>query len=654
MKPRDPSTPRSAPAVGRTQPDVPARPVDVVIAVVLAGAALAGLLGLGASPAIARFALEATLAVVMVVWACDRRRSPTALLLPLAIFGLVWLQLVPLPDSLLVRMAPISGGAWKVAHEGVPGAWGRISIDPAATATAARRLLLGVGCFLVVRDIAASAGIRRWLAAALAFAAALIWGLGVAFPRDGHEELLLGIVDLSGPLFFWASSLLAPVETAGVANLGLVTVGRWRYPVTDGLVGDGFGSFISSNQFAGAMCLTLPLLLAAWLWIVRDRLPAWIGVVGAVVIGAAAAWTVGVRADSRAGGAAIVVGCIAFLALTARERWWRLTLAGVVGLTATVLAALAAAALGLMPGFVTLVPEHLRPTLARLLADNRSLGIRVGLRMVRASPVAGTGLDSYAEVFSRFQPGEGTMFYAHNDYVQWIAETGLIGGVLAAACGFFVVRRGSAWLQTRHGVERILAAGVAAAAIGFASHEVFEWNMHLPAIALVAAIVAGMAAPAACGAATTGSSFAWLRIPAAIAVVAAVVATTGFLFRDMMTERAAKHVRTALLADRIALQDPKRPPPPRADLEAAIAAAGAQAARWDPANADLPLLLGQAHLHLAARAAGAIDRDAQERAAAEWFTKARRRRAICFGLPEPVAPPAKPPVPVTASRPPGP
>jgi hypothetical protein len=274
--------------------------------------------------------------------------------------------------------------------------------------------------------------------------------------------------------------------------------------------------------------------------------------------------------------------------------------------------------------------------------------------MVRASPVAGTGLDSYAEVFSRFQPGEGTMFYAHNDYVQWIAETGLIGGVLAAACGFFVVRRGSAWLQTRHGVERILAAGVAAAAIGFASHEVFEWNMHLPAIALVAAIVAGMAAPAACGAATTGSSFAWLRIPAAIAVVAAVVATTGFLFRDMMTERAAKHMRTALLADRIALQDPKRPPPPRADLEAAIAAAGAQATRWDPANADLPLLLGQAHLHLAARAAGAIDRDAQESAAAEWFTKARRRRAICFGLPEPVAPPAKPPVPVTASRPPGP
>lgn len=641
MKPLS-ASPSAPPRVaGRTLPDVPSRPADVVIAVVLGVAAIASPLFLGCSPAVARFALEATLAAVIVIWACDRRRSPGALLLPLAIFGLIWLQIMPLPDSLLVWMAPISGGAWKIANEGIPRAWGRISIDPAATAVGARRLLLGVGCFFVVRDIAANAGIRRGLAAALAVSAALMWVLGLAFPREAQDDLLLGLVDIAGPIYFWASSIPAPVETAGAANLNIVTVGRWQYPVADGLVGDVFGPFISSNQFAGAMCLTLPLLLAAWSAVARTKLPAWGAAGGTLAIAAAAAWTVGVRAGSRAGGAAIIVACIAFLALSARERWWRWTLVGVAGLTAAALAALSAAAFGLLPGFEMLVPEHLRPALMRLLSDNRSLGIQVGMRMVRASPVAGTGLDSYAEVFSRFEPRLGTMFYAHNDYVQWIAETGLIGGLVAAVFAFFVVRRGIAWFHTQQGPERIFAAGAAAAAIGFASHEFFEWNLHLPAIALMAVIVAGIASPNGRRAVDARSPFARLRIPAAIALVAVVVAATGFLARDMMTERTAKQLRTALAADRHVLVDPKQAPPPKSATEAAIAA-GVAAAGRDPSNADLPLLLGQLHLHLAARAVRETDRDTLEQMADEWFTKARRRRAVCFGLPERVAPPKRP------------
>lgn len=632
--------------------DVPLRPADVVIAVILGVAAIASPLFLGCSFAVARFALEATLAAVIVIWACDRRRSPWALLLPVALFAFVWLQLLPLPDSLLVWMAPISGGAWKVAQAGVPGAWGRISIDPSATAAGARRLLLGIGSFLVVRDIAANAGIRRGLAAALAVSGALIWALGLVFPRDTQDDLLLGLVDIAGPIYFWASSIPAPVETAGAANLNIVTVGRWQYPVADGLVGDGFGPFISSNQFAGAMCLTAPLLLAAWLAFARRIVPAWVGAAGTVAIAAAAAWTVGARAGSRAGGAAMILAGIVFLALSAREHWWRWVLAGIAGFTFAALAVLSAAAFGLLPGFEMLVPEHLRPALMRLLSDNRSLGIQVGMRMVRASPVAGTGLDSYAEVFSRFEARLGTMFYAHNDYVQWIAETGLIGGLVAAVFVLFVVRRGIAWFRMQQGPSRILAAGAAAAAIGFASHEFFEWNLHLPAVALMAAIVAGLAAPHGIRAAPERSPFARLRIPAAIAVVAAVVAATGFLARDMTSELAAKQLRTVLTSDRHVLVDPKQTPPPKAALEAAIAA-GVAAAGRDAANADLPLLLGQLHLHLAARAGREADRDALEQTADEWLTKARRRRAICFGLPERVAPPTRAGAP-NVSRPLGP
>lgn len=619
--------------------DVPRRPADVVIAVILGMAAIASPLFLGCSFAEARFALEATLAAVIVIWACDRRRSPWTLLVPVALFAFVWLQVIPLPDSLLVWLAPISGGAWKIAQAGMPGAWGRISIDPSATAAGARRLLLGIGSFLVVRDIAANAGIRRGLAAALAVSAALMWVLGLAFPRDTMDDLVLGIVDLKGPVYGYVSALITPVESAGCALVSPVTAGRWQYPVADGHIGDGFGPFISSNQFASAMCLTMPLLLAFWLTFARRKLPAWVAAAGAVAIATAAVWTVGVRAGSRAGAAAMVVACIAFLVLTARERWWRRTLIVIAALAATAFAVLAAAAFGLLPGFETLVPERFRDVIVRLLSDSRSIGIRVGLRMVRASPAAGTGLDSYPHVFPRFEPGPNTLYYAHNDYIQWIAETGLVGGFVAAVFAFFVVRRGVTSFHSQQGPQRMLAAGAAAAAIGFAGHEFFEWNMHLPAIAVMAAIVAGIVAPAEPNAAA-GSLVGRLRMPAAIALVAAVVVATGYLARDMMTERASRQLREALAADRLVLLDPKLPPPRQSMMEAAITAGMAAAGR-DPTNADLPLLLGQLHLHLAGRAVRQSDRDALEQTAADWFKKARRRRAICFGRPEPVVPTRK-------------
>jgi len=189
-----------SPSAARSDVAAVARPLDVVIAVILGVAAIVSPLVLGASHAVARFALEAALACVIVLWACDRRRRVADLLLPLGICGFVCLQLMPLPDSLLVWIAPISGGAWKIAQQGIPGAWGRISIDPGATAAGMRRLLLGVGSFLVVRDIAANPGIRRGLAAALAVSGVLIWALGLVFPRDTQDELLLGFIDIAGPI----------------------------------------------------------------------------------------------------------------------------------------------------------------------------------------------------------------------------------------------------------------------------------------------------------------------------------------------------------------------------------------------------------------------------------------------------------------------
>ena len=66
------------------------------------------------------------------------------------------------------------------------------------------------------------------------------------------------------------------------------------------------------------------------------------------------------------------------------------------------------------------------------------------LRMLRDHPVSGIGLGNFETAYPQYQsfPTDLTVDYAHNDYAEAIAETGLIGAVLIfAASGAFLSTR---------------------------------------------------------------------------------------------------------------------------------------------------------------------------------------------------------------------
>ena len=75
------------------------------------------------------------------------------------------------------------------------------------------------------------------------------------------------------------------------------------------------------------------------------------------------------------------------------------------------------------------------------MADSRAVAAHAALRMFAASPLLGIGLSCFGVFVPRFVPGDLLLYYAHNDYAQLLAETGLAG--LAAAAG------GVAWLARR-------------------------------------------------------------------------------------------------------------------------------------------------------------------------------------------------------------
>jgi O-antigen ligase len=112
---------------------------------------------------------------------------------------------------------------------------------------------------------------------------------------------------------------------------------------------------------------------------------------------------------------------------------------------------------------------------------------RTTMRMIRDHALVGVGLGAYPVAYTRYD--EATGFYrleqAHNDYLQIIAEAGVIGLLLLIAFMMAVGRAAAAALATPMVVERSLALGAALGCWGIAVHSLFDFNLQVPANALL-------------------------------------------------------------------------------------------------------------------------------------------------------------------------
>ncbi len=110
------------------------------------------------------------------------------------------------------------------------------------------------------------------------------------------------------------------------------------------------------------------------------------------------------------------------------------------------------------------------------------------LPMIRDFPLFGVGLGAWPELFMRYQSAPWSAgFYreAHNDYVELLAETGVIGfGLLA----WFFVWGGTRLVQglkkTSTRAVSLMAAVLAALGV-MAFHELFDFNLQIPANAFL-------------------------------------------------------------------------------------------------------------------------------------------------------------------------
>lgn len=119
------------------------------------------------------------------------------------------------------------------------------------------------------------------------------------------------------------------------------------------------------------------------------------------------------------------------------------------------------------------------------------------LRMAVEAPVLGIGLGGYQDAFTRFRPEsvpvDKLVDFAHNDYLQLLAETGFVGFVAMlwalVGLGAFVVSR---LLGRRDSFVKGLTMGAFCALAVAALHSLVDFGLHRPANALLVVVVAAL------------------------------------------------------------------------------------------------------------------------------------------------------------------
>jgi putative inorganic carbon (HCO3(-)) transporter len=378
----------------------------------------------------------------------------TALLLP----AYVLLQVVPLPTQVLRVLSPERAKAMEaLGPVGAKVSFASLSVFPAGTFQYFLLLCGYLVIFLMVCTLTWRFRERRWL---------LIWPL-------------LGIAALE-------------------AGLGL-----WQY---FGATGEQirWGTYANHNHYAGFLEMALPFAAMYPLAVLRRARPRPYSSV-TPALAASGVWALGVLmfaaiilSLSRMGFIAalsslfvmgtLVLGTtqLGWMTVSRKRRWVA------VGIVAALVLA----------GFIFLPPEKLIQRFAEfvstdgLTSEGRTDLWAETIPLIKAYPVFGCGLGGYETAFSRFKVS-GVLLtddFVHNDYLQLLAELGLVGFAIGAALARSVVRmafRGS--VKSSDPEARYFAVACVGALVTIALHSLADFNLYIPANAMLLAWIAGMA-----------------------------------------------------------------------------------------------------------------------------------------------------------------
>ena len=115
--------------------------------------------------------------------------------------------------------------------------------------------------------------------------------------------------------------------------------------------------------------------------------------------------------------------------------------------------------------------------------------------LIKHHPWLGAGLGAFSLAYTRYDVLNGAMRLeqAHNDYLQILADAGLVGGVLGLIFIFVLFRYGVARISSQDTFRRGVAAGALAGCFAVLIHSFFDFSLHMTSNALLFLVLAALA-----------------------------------------------------------------------------------------------------------------------------------------------------------------
>src|SRR6266481_4143066 len=390
-------------------------------------------------------------------------------------------------------------------------------------------------CALVVFGVAAHGGVEDWARAVFETGAGLLflaWALWIYFTKEEQvvfSPLLPPMAAFSlvvcGQWFFHGTAssystrmefllLVSDLIVLFVAVQAFRTLKDWRgfvwfgmffgflvslFAILQHLTSNGrlywfreissgvppFGPYVNRNHFAGFVELILPLALVPLVLgrVRRERWP---------VVGLFAVLPIGALFLSASRGGIVSFGAelsvLALVMIERREMGKQLFAGGAVLLVALLLVS--------WLGVGQIIKRLSSVQLLEVSSGKRGSMRRDTWRIFLDHPFLGTGLGTLQLVYPPYESlYDGKIVnHTHNDYLEVLAETGLLGGI---CCAWFL---GVLWVQS---LERLrpfnnsfsgaLQLSGFLACSGFLVHSLVDFNLHIPANALLFFLMAHLA-----------------------------------------------------------------------------------------------------------------------------------------------------------------
>lgn len=405
----------------------------------------------GAAVALVPLAItEITAGFIISYWLCEmiikKRLSfiKTGFFMPVVLFfGLVFFQLLPLPLGFLKVISPKTAALYAyLMPRGAAGSFFPLSVYPYITILELIKITAYFGIFLFI----------------------------------------INKIETKAECDFVLNSIIA----LGVVISVYAFIQRYsRFP--QGFQGVGaYGPFFNRNNFAGFINMVIPLALGYFIYEKSLNKKTTYGICIAIM-SLALFLTL-----SRAGILVYIAGLI-FICLFSRIK---------VTLKAKTAALAAWVAVVSLSFFFFVDIKAVGGAMASLFKKETLVVLGHGyswgdiLRIWKDFPLFGTGLGTFVNISAMYKSTvqQSSFVYAHNDYLQLLSETGLAGSLFIFL--FFMQYFRSLfkiWLKRHNTYAVCLTFGAAASLFVMLVYSFLDFNLHIPANALLFFVIMGLA-----------------------------------------------------------------------------------------------------------------------------------------------------------------